>query len=168
MNKVLKDLPHWHSLLGWWYYIQQNWKWIPVPFTAGLWCRINHEIKEVSFLCQGSPIFGSCPQQYWHQTTTFQRLQLLSSWMPLKTLKQLRSFLGLVGYYHRFIKNFAHIAKPLMALTYHDAKFAWTSSHLAAFNTLKSALLETPILHYLDPAKCYILYMDPSDDSYGA
>ena len=63
---------------------------------------------------------------------------------------------------------YAHIAKPLTALTHHDAKFAWTSSHITAFNTLKSTLLEAPILYYPDPTKCYMVYMDASDDAYGA
>ena len=47
-------------------------------------------------------------------------------------------------------KNFAQITKLLKALTCHDAKFAWTSGHHTAFNTIKSALLEAPILHYPD------------------
>ena len=86
---------------------------------------------------------------------------------PPKNAKQVRAFLGLVGYYHKFIKNFTHIAKPLTAFTHHDAKFAWTSNHLTAFNTLKSTLLEAPILHYPDPSKCYIVYIDASDDACG-
>ena len=85
-----------------------------------------------------------------------------------KNTKQVRGFLGLGGYYHNFIKNFAHIAKLLTALTHHDAKFTWTSSQLTTFNTLKSALLETPILYYLDPPKCYIVYMDASGEACGA
>ena len=48
-------------------------------------------------------------------------------------------------------QNFTHIVEPLTALIHHDAKFAWTQSHLTAFNTLKSTLLEEPILHYPDP-----------------
>ena len=55
---------------------------------------------------------------------------------PPKNALQLRAFLGLVGYYHKFIKNFAHIAKLLTALISHDAKFVWTSTHLTAFNIL--------------------------------
>ena len=46
-------------------------------------------------------------------------------------------------------------------------KFAWTSGHHAAFNTLKSALIEAPILHYPDPSKCYVVYTDALDDAYG-
>ena len=65
-------------------------------------------------------------------------------------------------------KNFAQIGKPLMALTHHDMRFAWTSTHLTAFNTLKSALLEAPILHYPDPSKHFIEYTDASDDACGA
>ena len=56
---------------------------------------------------------------------------------PYKNAKQVGAFLGLVGYHCKFIKNFACIAELLTALTHHDAKFAWTSTHLTAFNTLK-------------------------------
>ena len=87
---------------------------------------------------------------------------------PPKNAKQVRAFLRLVGFYHTFIKNFAWISKPLTGLTHHDVMFAWTSGHLTAFNTLKSALLEASILHYQDPSKCYIVYTDASDDACGA
>ena len=85
-----------------------------------------------------------------------------------KNAKQVRAFLGLVDYYHKFINNYALIAKPLMALTHQDTKFPWTSDHHTAFNTLKSALIEAPILHYPDPSENYILYTDASDDACGA
>ena len=87
---------------------------------------------------------------------------------PPKTAKQVGAFPGLVGYYCKFIKNFACIAKPLTALTQHDAKFTWMSIHLTAFNTLISALLNAPMLHYPEPSKCYIVYTDASDDACGA
>ena len=60
---------------------------------------------------------------------------------------------------------FAQIAKPLIALTPHDAKFNWTSGHYVAFNTLKGAFIEAPILHYPGSSKCHIVYTDASDDS---
>ena len=68
------------------------------------------------------------------KTAVIKRMKLL------KNAKQVRAFLGLVGYYYKFINNYAWIAKPLTALTHHDGKFAWTSSHHTAFNTLKSTL----------------------------
>ena len=85
-----------------------------------------------------------------------------------KNAKQVRAFLVLVGYYHKFIKNFTCIAKPLTALPHHDAKFVWTLAHLTAFNTFKSPLLEAPVLLYTDPSKCYIVYTDASDNACGA
>ena len=87
---------------------------------------------------------------------------------PPKNAKQVRAFIGLFGYYHKFIKNSVLIAKPLTVLTHHDAKFAWTSGHETAFNTLKSALVETPILHYPDPSTCHIVHTDASDDACGS
>ena len=87
---------------------------------------------------------------------------------PPKNAKQVRVFLGLAGYYHKFIKNFAEIAKPLTTLTFHDVKFSWTSGHHTVFNTLKCALLEAPILHYPDPSKCYVVYTDASYHACGA
>ena len=87
---------------------------------------------------------------------------------PPKNAEQVRAFLGLVGSYCKFIKNCAHIAKPLTSLTHHDAKFVWTSSHLTAFNTPKSTLLEAPILYYPDLSMHCIVYMDASDDACGA
>ena len=84
---------------------------------------------------------------------------------PLKDVKLVRAFLGLIGYYCKFFKNFTWKAKPLTALTCHDVKFAWTSGHHTAFNTNKSALIEEPIPR---SSKCYIVYTDASDDACGA
>ena len=67
-----------------------------------------------------------------------------------------------------FIKNFAWIEKLLTAHTPHDAKFVWTPGHYAAFNTLKSTLIEAPIVHYPDPSKHYIVYKNASDGACGA
>ena len=56
----------------------------------------------------------------------------------------------------------------MTALTQHNAKLTCTSSHLTAFNTLKSALLEAPLPYYPDPSKQYIVYMDALDDACGS
>ena len=82
--------------------------------------------------------------------------------------KQVRAFLGLVGYYRKFIKEFAKIAKPLTLLTRQQVKFEWTLEHQAAFVHLKDAIVQAPILHYPNPNKTYIVYTDASDDACGA
>ena len=82
--------------------------------------------------------------------------------------KQVHAFLGLMGYYRNFIRNFAKIAKHLTQLTHQQAKFEWTPTHHNAFLTLKESVIQAPILHYPNPKKCYIFYTDASDDACGA
>ena len=86
---------------------------------------------------------------------------------PLSTPKQVRAFLGLVGYYRKFIKGFAKIAKPLTLLTRQQVKFIWTLEHQEAFINLKEAIIQASILHYPNPNKTYIMYMDASDNACG-
>ena len=64
---------------------------------------------------------------------------------PPTTPKQVRAFLGLVGYYRKFIKGFAKIAKPLTLLTRQQVKFNWTLEHQEAFIHLKEAIVQAPI-----------------------
>ena len=87
---------------------------------------------------------------------------------PPKMPKQVRAFLGLTGYYTKFIKNFAKIAKPLTLLTCQQAKFEWTPTQHNTFLTLEESIIQAPILHYPDPKKCYIIYTDASNDACGA
>ena len=79
--------------------------------------------------------------------------------------KQVQAFLGLVGYYRKFIKSFAKIAKPLTMLTRQQAKFEWTSVHHIAFLHLKEAIIQAPILCYPYPNIKYIVYTDASDNA---
>ena len=79
--------------------------------------------------------------------------------------EQVHTFLRLVGYYRKFIRNFAKIAKPLTMLTRMDVKFKWKGIHQDAFMKLKEAIIQAPILQYPDTTKPYIVYMDASDDA---
>ena len=82
--------------------------------------------------------------------------------------KQVHAFLRLAGYYRKFIKNFAKIAKPLTMLTRMDIKFEWKETHHCAFLKLKDAIIQAPILRYPDTTKPYIVYTDASNDACGA
>ena len=88
----------------------------------------------------------------------------LQHMQPPTTPKQVRDFLGLVGYYRKFIKGFAKIAKPLTLLTRQQVKFEWTPEHHTAFLHLKEAIVQAPILHYPNPDKRYIVYTNASDN----
>ena len=81
------------------------------------------------------------------------------------TPKQVRMFLGLVGYYRKFIRGFAKIAKPLSLLTRQQVRFDWTPEHHIAFLHLKEAIVQVPILYYPNPDKRYIVYTNASDDA---
>ena len=87
---------------------------------------------------------------------------------PPNTPKQLCTFRGLVGYYRKFIKKFAKIAKPLTLLTHQQANFEWTPTHHNTLLTLKESIIQAPILHYPNPKKCYIVYTDTSNHACGA
>eukprot|EP00794_Sanderia_malayensis_P016602 gene16602-biopygen14025 len=84
------------------------------------------------------------------------------------TLEELRSFLGLAGYYRRFIPEFATIASPLMALTKKATRFLWTDITQKAFEYLKTCLCSAPILAYPCLNKTFILQTDASDVGLGA
>ena len=84
---------------------------------------------------------------------------------PPTTPKQIHVFLGLVGYYRKFIKNFAKITKLLTLLTRQQVKFEWTPGHQEAFVKLKDSIIQAPILHYPNPSKRYIVCTDASDDT---
>ena len=96
------------------------------------------------------------------------KTQAIQKMHPPTTPKQVCMFLGLVGYYRKFIKHFAKIAKPLTLLTRQQVKFEWTPEHQEAFIKLKDSIIQAPILHYPHPSKKYIVYTDASDDACGA
>ena len=78
------------------------------------------------------------------------------------TLKEVKQFLGLVGYYRKFIPCYADIARPLHALTRKDTVFEWSDICQRSFDLLKAMASEEPILVYPDPSKPYVLFMDAS------
>ena len=90
------------------------------------------------------------------------KIHAIQHMQPPMTPKQVRTFLGLVGYYRKFIKGFAKIGKPLTFLTRQQVKFDWTPEHHTAFLHLKEAIVQAPILHYPNPNK---KYTDASDDA---
>ena len=91
-------------------------------------------------------------------------MQAIHNTHPLTTPKQVCAYLSLVGYYGKFIKNFAKIAKPLTLLTCQQVKFNWTPTNHETFLHLKESITQAPILCYPDPNKRYIIYTDASDD----
>jgi hypothetical protein len=80
---------------------------------------------------------------------------------------QICSFLGLAGYYRRFIPNFSKIAKLMAKLLEKEAKFKWSPQCEEAFLTLKKLLTTAPVLAQPDIKKLFDVYCDASDTSIG-
>ena len=87
-----------------------------------------------------------------------------------QTKKQLRSFLGLIGFYRKFVPNFAQIAAPLTDLTKKGCptKLVWNHSHDLAFQSLKCSLTQFPILKLPNIKEVFILRTDASERGLGA
>ena len=93
------------------------------------------------------------------------KTEAIKAMHPPVNPKQICAFLRLVGYYRKFIKNFAKIAQPLTMLTRMDVKFKWKETHHCTFMKLKDAIFKAPILRYRDTTKPYFMYTDASDDA---
>ena len=76
--------------------------------------------------------------------------------------KEVKQFLGLIGYYRKFVPHFAALSRLLTKLTCKDKLFDWMHECQKAFNTLKESLCDQPILKYADTQKGYTLYTDAS------
>ena len=87
---------------------------------------------------------------------------------PPTTATEVRSFLGLAGYYRRYVKGFAAIAAPLFALTRKEALFHWSEDCQAAFDQLKTRLTTSPITAFPDFSQAFRLYTDASTAGLGA
>jgi transposase InsO family protein len=85
-----------------------------------------------------------------------------------KTVREVRRFLGLTGYYRRFIENFSIRAKPLSDLTKKAIPFHWSPDQQIAFETLRDAIIQTPVIAMFDPNKQCSVFTDASKIGIGA
>ena len=86
----------------------------------------------------------------------------------IKNEKDIKSFIGLAGYYRKFIENFSSIVSPLTKLLRKDQEFLWTSLQQESFENLKTCLTNAPLLQYPDFKKPFILTTDASGIGIGS
>ena len=91
-----------------------------------------------------------------------EKVEIVMSWERPKSVFEIRSFLGLVGYYRRFIEDFSRIAAPMTRLTRKEVKFEWDDQYEEAFQELKRRLTSASILIVPDRGQGYTVYCDAS------
>jgi hypothetical protein len=99
-----------------------------------------------------------------------EKLQGVQDWPRPTTVKQVRGFLGLAGYYRRFIQDFATMAAPLHILTQHDkikTSEHWNEACTTAFAAIKTAMTSAPVLALPDITNSFVVYTDASEIAIG-
>ena len=91
-----------------------------------------------------------------------EKLESIQKMPPPKTPKEVKQFLGLIGYYCKFVPRFSDLVQPLNALTRKNVIFEWTPICQKSFEMLKNNLITEPILTYPDPSLPYVLFTDAS------
>jgi hypothetical protein len=96
------------------------------------------------------------------------KVTAVTEWKPPKNVGEIRSFLGLAGYYRRFIENFSKIAKPMTKLLKKEKKIEWTEGCENSFQELKKRLVSAPVLCLPNVEKEFQVYCDASRQGLGS
>jgi hypothetical protein len=95
------------------------------------------------------------------------KVQEVMDWKPPKSVHQIRSFLGLAGYYRRFIPDFSRIAKPMIEILKKGVKFVWSEECDKAFHTFREHLTSAPVLTQPNMSKPFEVFCDASGTALG-
>src|SRR5262249_13705359 len=91
-----------------------------------------------------------------------QKVEAVSNWPRPTNVTEIRSFLGMAGYYRRFVKDFSKISAPLTRLTRKQVKFEWNDSCEQSFQKLKECLTSAPVLTLPSGQGGFVIYCDAS------
>ena len=146
---------------------EDNLKHLDMVFQRLLQANLKLKLSKCDFFMEQLQFLGHMVSANGIQPN-FDKVQAICEMPPPQCVKDIRAFIGMCGYYRRYIPNFAHVADPLISLTRKNAVFTWTPDCEQAFQTLKTRLNESPVLIHPDLNKPYRLYTDASDYAVGA
>ena len=129
--------------------------------------NLRLKLKKCSFLKKGTNYLGFVINENGIQPE-HNKVNVIRSLSPPTSVRDVRSFIGMCSYYRRFIPKFSQIAEPIIVLTGKYAKFKWGPECQIAFDKLKDALVQLPLLSFPDQRLPYTLYTDASDKCIGA
>ena len=92
-----------------------------------------------------------------------EKLSSIQKMLPPKAPKEIKQFLGLIGYYRKFVPRFSDLARPLNALTRKNTEFEWTPKCQESFELWKTSFMTDPIMTYPDPNLPYVLFTNASE-----
>ena len=95
------------------------------------------------------------------------KIKTIKDWLTPTSFTDIRSFLGLAGYYRKFIENLSRITFPMTALQKKSSKFLWTAKCEESFQNLKQLLITAPMLRIADPDGDLLVCMDASKEGLG-
>ncbi|KAL0556310.1 hypothetical protein IC582_004823 [Cucumis melo] len=95
------------------------------------------------------------------------KIEAVTSWPQSSTVSEICSFLGLAGYYRRFVEDFSRIASPLTQLTRKRTPFVWSPACESSFQELKQKLVSAPVLTVPDGSGSFVIYSDASKKRLG-
>ena len=143
----------------------EHWQHLSAVFAIMTENKLHVKLSKCSFVSSRVEYLGHFIPAKGIETDP-SKINAIESWPSPTTIKDLRSFLGLAGYYRRFVKGYALISKPLIDLLKKGA-FAWNDTALRAFEDLKTTLITAPVLALPDFAKTFVVETDASTKGIG-
>ena len=96
-----------------------------------------------------------------------QKIEAIVNWKPPTNVSEVRSFLGLTGYFRKFVKGFSKITIPLTNLLKKDQKFEWSDTYRHSFEELRQRLTTAPVLALPSGKDGYVVYSNASRQGFG-